>query len=129
MKRNEARQILMQAVFEMEAKGSADEVMIEPLIEGFPKDSLNEEYIISNLRNTADNLEKIDMMIDEHAEKWDSKRMPKADLAIVRTAIAEACYGDTPSSVAINEAVELAKEFGGEKSPQFINGLLGKVLK
>jgi N utilization substance protein B len=129
MNRNDARKVLMQAVFEMDARGWADEVKIEPLLEEYGRDSLQEEYIVKNLKNTADNLEEIDRMIDLCAEKWDSKRMPKADLAIVRTAIAESCYGDTPKAVAINEAVELAKEFGGEKSPKFINGLLGKVLK
>lgn len=129
MNRNEARKILMQAVFEMEARGSADEVRIEPLMEDYERDSVQEEYIIKNLKNAADNLDEIDGMIDSCAEKWDSGRMPKADLAIVRTAIAEACYGDTPKAVAINEAVELAKEFGGERSPKFINGLLGKILK
>ena len=129
MNRNTARRILMQSIFEMDARGSAEEVNIEPLLEESGRDSLQEEYIIRNLKNAADKLEEIDKMIDNCAEKWDTKRMPKADLAIARTAVAESCYGDTPKAVAINEAVEMAKEYGGDNSPRFINGLLGKVLK
>lgn len=128
MKRNDARQLLMQAVFQMEARGSGDPELLDLVLAEHKVTGNNEEYIKENFLNIVKHLDEIDELIDENADKWNSKRMPKADLAIARTAIGECKYGDTPKAVAINEAVELAKEFGGEGSSSFINGLLGKIL-
>ena len=129
MNRSKAREVLMQAVFQMDARNTSDERLLKPLMEesGVTKD--HEEYIRTNFHLIADHLDEIDTMINEHAEKWKTSRMPKADLAVLRVAVGEGKFGDTPKAVAINEAVELAKEFGGEGSPKFINGLLGKILK
>lgn len=70
----------------------------------------------------------LDAHIIQHAIDWSIERMPKVDLCILRIALYEMLYRDDIShSVSINEAVELAKRFGGEKSPAFINGLLGTV--
>jgi N utilization substance protein B len=129
MNRSDARKILMQAVFQMEARDSDDVELVKTLIPEGESDKNQLEYIYDNFRNIDENLENIDKAIDENAEKWNTRRMPKADLAIARVAVGETLYGDTPKAVAINEAVELAKEFGGEGSPKFINGLLGKILK
>lgn len=128
MKRNEARALLMQAVFQMEARGTSDLELVDLVLSEHKLSGQNEAYIKENFLNIVKHIEEIDTLIDENADKWNSKRMPKADLAIARTAIGECKYGDTPKAVTINEAVELAKEYGGEGSPSFINGLLGKIL-
>ena len=129
MNRSKAREILMKAVFQMDARGSKDKSLLNNLLEEGKCDNKSREFIIMNFHLITVNLDEIDRKIDEGAEKWDSKRMPKADLAIVRVAVGEACYGDTPKAVAINEAVELAKKYGEDNSAKFINGLLGKIIK
>ena len=72
----------------------------------------------------------IDEIIERIAIGWKIERMPKVDLSILRVAIYEMKYReDIPLSVSINEAVELAKAFGGERSSAYINGMLGTLAK
>ena len=64
------------------------------------------------------------------AQGWKTKRMGRVDLTILRLALYEMLYDDeVPEKVAINEAVELAKKFGGNESPAFINGVLAKLVQ
>ena len=66
-------------------------------------------------------------MLNEKAENWDTARMGKVDLTILRLAVYEMTYDDeVPTGVAINEAVELAKKFGQDASSSFVNGILAK---
>ncbi len=70
--------------------------------------------------------EKIDQIIKDCAPKWPLSKINRIDLAILRLAIYELCFDpEVPTKVAIDEAVELAKEFGAEGSPGFVNGVLG----
>lgn len=119
----------MQLVFQMEARDSSDEELTRAVMEEANVDPAQEGYIKENFKAVADNLEEIDGIIESCSVKWKVSRIPKADLAIMRVAIGESKFGSkTPAQVAINEAVELAKSYGGEKSPSFINGVLGKAL-
>jgi N utilization substance protein B len=71
---------------------------------------------------------ELDELINSAAEGWKTARMPKVDLAILRLAVYEMKFDeDVPVGVAINEAVELAKRYGTDSSPAFINGVLGKL--
>ena len=70
----------------------------------------------------------IDKRIVSASENWTMDRMPIVDRSLLRLAASEMCYvDDVPVSVSINEAVNLAKEFGGENSPRFVNGILGRI--
>lgn len=72
---------------------------------------------------------ELDRMLNEKATGWTTTRMGKVDLAILRLALYEILYDDkVPASVAINEAVEIAKKFGQDESPSFINGILAKFV-
>lgn len=71
----------------------------------------------------------LDRKIEASASEWPIDKLNKIDLAILRLAVYELYFTNTPSKVVIDEAVELAKEFGGESSPSFINGALGDILK
>ena len=74
-------------------------------------------------------LSELDRMLNEKATGWTTARMGKVDLAILRLALYEILYDDkVPASVAINEAVEIAKKFGQDESPSFINGILAKFV-
>lgn len=73
-------------------------------------------------------LEDIDKAIFTAAPEWPLEKINKIDLAVLRVATQELLYSDTPPKVAIDEAVEIAKKYGGESSPSFINGVLGTIL-
>lgn len=82
------------------------------------------------MKGIQEHTETIDKLIEELAIGWSIDRMPKVDLSILRVAIYEILYRkDIPESVSINEAVELAKRFGGDRSPAYINGMLGTLSK
>jgi N utilization substance protein B len=72
---------------------------------------------------------KIDKLIESAAPAWPIHHLNKIDLAILRLAVYELENGNTPPKVIIDEAVELAKEYGAESSPSFINGVLGTIYK
>lgn len=75
----------------------------------------------------VEKLEEIDQALNEKVEGWNTGRMGKVDLTILRLAVYEVTYDETiPIGVAINEAVELAKKFGQDSSPSFVNGVLAK---
>ncbi len=89
------------------------------------KDSV---YIREKISDILAHLDEIDAAIDTAAEGWKTGRMAKAELAILRLAVYEMRYeDDMPVSVAINEAVELAKIYGSDKGASFVNGVLGKL--
>ena len=74
--------------------------------------------------------QELDDVINKYSKGWKTNRLPKVNLAILRLAIYEIKYlDDVPNSVAINEAVELAKKYSGEGDYSFINGILGSVAK
>ena len=85
-------------------------------------------YIRKKYENIRENLGQIDEQITEVAKGWRTERMGKVELTLLRLAVYEIKYDDDiPTGVAINEAVELAKIFGGEGSSAFVNGVLAKL--
>lgn len=87
------------------------------------------DYAINIIKTFCDNKDSIDETINSYAEGWHLERLLKLDKNILRTAIVEINYfKDIPSSVVVNEAVELAKTYSSEDSPKFINGILGQYL-
>ncbi len=127
MTRAEAREYMMTVAFQMDALNNFDIDKEEKFL-GFALGK-QKEYcsdIFSILCNKKD---EIDECIQKHCVKWDIKRMPKTDIAILRIAVAEILYAEVPSAVSVNEAVELAKKYGEESSPSYINGILGAIVK
>lgn len=86
-------------------------------------------YLLEKAVNMINHKTELDDKINSIAKGWKTSRMSKVDLAIIRLALYEILYDDqVPQGVAINEAVELAKQFGGDESPAFINGILAKLV-
>jgi len=84
-------------------------------------------YISEKVDKIVEKLEEIDGALNEKVEGWDTGRMGKVDWTILRLAVYEILFDETiPTGVAINEAVELAKKFGQDSSPAFVNGVLAK---
>jgi len=85
------------------------------------------DHIVGKYTAIHEKLEEIDGALNEKVEGWDTGRMGKVDLTILRLAVYEILFDETiPTGVAINEAVELAKKFGQDSSPAFVNGVLAK---
>ena len=85
-------------------------------------------YMSEKYRQVLGKLEEIDALLNETSKGWKTKRMSRVDLTALRLAVYELKFDkDVPTGVAINEAVELAKRFGGETSGSFVNGILGKI--
>lgn len=88
----------------------------------------NREYIQKKFDKIVEKIPEIDEMLNQTSKGWKTKRMSKVDLSILRLASYEVLFDEeVPTGVAINEAVELAKKFGGDTSSSFINGVLGKL--
>ena len=90
-----------------------------------PMSEKDETYVSERVYDILSKLNEIDSDIEEASESWTVSRMSKIDLSIMRLAYYEMRYDETvPLQVAINEAVEIAKLYGGDNSPSFINGVL-----
>jgi N utilization substance protein B len=86
-------------------------------------------YMLTKLKNIVKVVDDIDKVIEEASANWKLSRMNKVDLTVLRLAVYEIQYDeDIPNKVAVNEAVEIAKKFGGDSSPSFVNGILAKVI-
>ena len=131
MTRREIRENTFKLVFNMQFRMEEEHEeqfeMYMSTVEGI--NDKETEYVHTRLFDLISKLEEIDSLIEEATEGWDLNRIGKVELAILRLAVYEAKMDeDIPVSVAINEAVEIAKKYGGEDSPAFINGILGKVV-
>lgn len=91
--------------------------------------AFHDQKIDKDAQEVADKFEVLDKQITTSAPQWPIDKLNKIDLSILRLATWEILETDVPPKVVVDEAVELAKEFGGESSPSFVNGVLGDILK
>ena len=90
----------------------------------------DEKYIREKLSRILEKLPEIDGKLNEASRNWKTSRMAKVDLSVLRLAVYEILYDeDIPTGVAIDEAVEIAKHYGGEESGSFVNGVLGQIAR
>lgn len=130
MRRTEARELFMQLLFQMEVQNDYSQKIREKFIQEHMKDSNQMEYFNLIFEAAVNNMPAIDEKLEACSENWKISRMAKVDLAILRLSAAEILYlEDVPDSASINEAVDMAKKFGGDDSGKFINGILGKVVR
>ena len=132
MIRSEQREHIFKMLFKIEFKDAEDmperlKNYFELLEDAADKDR---EYIQKKYEAVIAKMPEIDSLLNENAKGWKTTRMNKVDLSVLRLAVYEMKWDeDIPEGVAINEAVELAKRFGGENSGSFVNGILGKLAK
>ena len=127
--RRRTRALVMQALYESDTvEHSAVDVLDERLSE-MGLSWRDAEFARKFLDGIFANAEEIDKIMSEFAPGWPISQMAVVDRNILRMAIYEIMLSqDTPPRVAVNEAVELAKAFGGDSAPRFINGVLGSVM-
>ena len=130
MKRRELREHIFGILFRVEFMNENEmeeqmELFFEDLAEARPADV---DYIKNKYLAIREKMPMIDVLIDEKSTGWKTSRMGKVELTILRLAVYEMLFDeDVPSVVAINEAIEIAKKFGGDDTPAFVNGILAKV--
>ncbi len=132
MNRRTARKHAFSLVYSIPFHPIAD---IEEIFERYVTEELPElnnetrSYLSRVYNGCVSKMENLDTRIEGLLTDWEIGRINKVDLAILRLSLYESEYDNLPLSVSINEAVELAKEYGDDSSPKFINGLLGKASK
>ena len=127
-KRRRARIAALQALFELDSVGHPPEDTIARQFEDLSASPDVERFARELVNGVLENKGKIDQTIAHTAPAFPIEQMAAIDRNILRLAIYEILIDNkVPMRAAINEAVELAKEFGGENSPKFINGVLGSV--
>jgi N utilization substance protein B len=131
MNRRKSREIAMTLLFEMSINKENFEEIIENFKEHTDMDlqDVDMEFVTRVLKGVQENLQTIDGRIEENLINWKLYRLSKIDLAILRTSTYEILFEeDIPGKVSVNEGIELAKKYSEEKSFQFINGVLGKMV-
>ncbi len=128
MNRHLSRMVTMQAIFEINFRPDSDlSEVIERSVAEFAND-VDKDYIISSIKGIVEKQEMLDKEIADAASEWPIEQISFIDKSILEVAIYELLFqGEIPPKVAINEAVELAKQFGNDNSSKFINGVLGTI--
>lgn len=128
MKRRAAREIAFKLTYEMVMSGEYNDDTLVDLLDG-ETDEDSVSYIKSVTSGIRSHRDELKAAITKYAKGYEFDRIYKVDLAILYLACYEIKYTDTPSAVAVNEAVEIAKQFSDVKSHAFINGILASVIK
>jgi len=128
--RRKARELAVQMLYQYDLSGNAPDMIIETF-EDLQKSKPNtREFATKIFRGTVDHISDIDTMIQAQAENWRLSRMAVVDRNIIRMSVYEFLHETgTPKLVVIDEAIEIAKRYGNDKSSQFINGILDGILK
>lgn len=129
--RPSSREALMKMLFQMEIQGDFSEEARNGFSEEFLGDQLDRKYFDGVFNAYINHNNEIDDIIEKYSKGWKLERLAKVDLSILRVCIAEMMYYEepVPVSVAINEAVRIAKIYGGDDSRKFVNGILGRISK
>ncbi len=126
--RRKARAIALQALYEIDSAGHDVEAVVTRFLAEGGLSEENDAFVRELVSKVIQNKEKIDHNIQKFATAWPIEQIPVVDRSILRLAIFEILFDNKVSvKVAINEAVELAKKFGSDNSPKFVNGVLGSV--
>lgn len=127
--RHEVRKIALQTLYQIDINSESLEKNLEMLTDRVEGLKLKNTFLEDIITGTYQHIAEIDEKLNESADSWKVSRMGKVDRNILRLATYEIFYcDDIPVEVSIDEAVELAKDFAADKSPKFINGVLGNVV-
>jgi len=133
--RHLSRSIAMQSLYEWDFSGKKSDILekiVEKNIREFGPGLQDKDFIWQLIKGVVSNISNIDKIIEKAAPEWPIDQITIIDRNVLRIGLYELLYGnkeEVPPKVAINEAIELAKSFGGESSGKFINGVLGTVFK
>jgi transcription antitermination protein NusB len=129
--RRKAREYALQMLFQWDITHDAIDQIATVFFQNHPEESSAvADFARELVTGTVENVEQIDRLIARHAEHWRLDRMATVDRNLLRMATQEFLYDkETPKTVVINEAIEIARRFSAQESPQFINGILDSIKK
>lgn len=132
--RRKSRILAFQALYAWEASGaSLKDLLSFPWIEDGKREQLDDESAAFTrllIAGAIENIEAVDAAIKSHLEHWTFERLKKVDLAILRMSAYSLLFQeDMPAQITIDEAIEIAKEYGADDSFRFVNGVLDGILK
>lgn len=123
MKRREAREKALQALFQIEL----NEMSLDQAIKNIMEDE-QDDYMEKLVEGVMANKAEIDSIIEPNLDNWRMDRLSKVDLSLLRLSVYEIKYlDDVPNRVSLNESIEIAKIYSDEKSSKFINGVLANI--
>ncbi|MCP4362562.1 MAG: transcription antitermination factor NusB [Chloroflexi bacterium] len=126
--RRRARRVTLETLYEYDITEHDPAVILEYRLDDFPMESAGVDFTQRLIFGVIEHQEDMDILISRYAPEWPLDQMAVIDRNILRIAIFEFLVdGQTPVKVAINEAVELAKTYGSDSAPRFINGVLGTL--
>ncbi len=128
--RRKSRELALQMLFQHDMSGNTPEAIVLTFEDLHKVKPPVRDFAVRLFEGTLSHLEEIDRMVAEQADNWRLTRMAVVDRNIIRMSVYEFIHEDeTPKLVIIDEAIEIAKKFGTQKSGQFINGILDGILK
>lgn len=126
--RTKARSVALQALYEIDLTGHPIGIVLENRFKEFELSTSLQDFVIEIVSSITPIRTVLDEHIAEHAPEWPIEQISIIDRNLLRIALWEfAVKSETPLKVAINEAIELAKRFGSESTPRFVNGVLGSL--
>ncbi len=128
MKRSQSRELAFVLLFEK----TFSDCTLDEIIDNanMARNIEADKFALSLARGVDKHIDEIDSLISEYSHKWSKGRISKVALSVMRLSVCEMKYvDDVPISVSINEAVELAKKYGGDEDPAFVNGVLGGIAR
>lgn len=130
MSRKKARTAQMQLLYQMQLNDDFSNECLENFLDNYEFKGDEIDYINRTTKILSSNLDSIDDLIKKNLKKWSFQRLANVDKAILRLAVCEILYIDEiPKEVSINEAIDIAKQYGSEESAKFINGILGTIYR
>jgi len=127
--RRQARVVALQTLYEVDSVGHEPSLVLDRLIDEAGLPPSGEQFARDLVNGVVANRDELDRIITEYASSWPVDQIAAVDRSVLRLAIYELTFSrEVPPKVAINEAIELAKVFGSESSPKFVNGVLGSVV-
>ncbi|MCL5267806.1 MAG: transcription antitermination factor NusB [Bacteroidetes bacterium] len=124
-----ARERVLQALYAYDISRTSPEFLSSDIFKDI-EDLPALEFAKKLYRDTLENLNDLDVILQSHLEHWDISRVNPIDRSLLRMGIAEILYSvEIPTKVTINEVIELAKRYSTEESPKFVNGILDAALK
>ncbi|MEE8349910.1 MAG: transcription antitermination factor NusB [Acidobacteriota bacterium] len=125
--RRKARELALQLLFQTDLTGATPQEIVDLFWKVNETELETRQYAEFLFLKAFENQTQIDELIVAHAQHWRLERMAVVDRNVLRMAVVELLYGDTPSIVVIDQAIEIARKFSSDESPQFVNGILDSI--
>lgn len=128
--RRQAREAVVRALFAVDVGGMTPRDALNYVLEDYDLPPGGIAFARELMDGVTAHMERVDAVIGEYAVGWRIERMPAVDRNILRLAVYEISFrDDIPAGASVNEAVELAKRYGDDDTPKFVNGVLGEVVR